>query len=113
MALLMRLQKQLKPPTYLQTSVRAFALPERAPVEDENDPKFTVTVNPYKLHNLEDGPSREARKLLPSFCWNTGFGLKHFVCCPEPHARISIPQSSNVACSRYPQRPLRVSDIRQ
>jgi hypothetical protein len=64
MALLMRLQRQLKPPAFLQSSIRAFALPERAPVEDENDPKFTVTVNPYKLHNLEDGPNREARKLL-------------------------------------------------
>ena len=73
MALLMRLQRQLKPPAFLHHSVRAFALPERAPPDDENDPKLTVTVNPYKLHRLEDGPNREVRTYCHVDAWLVRF----------------------------------------
>ena len=59
MALLRRLPRQLLPPRYLQASCRGFAVAEQA---DDGNPTITVTVNPYKLHHLEEGPSQEASR---------------------------------------------------
>lgn len=56
MTLLKRLPGQLSAVTRCSGSIRSFsAIPEAV----ENDETVTVTVNPYKLHRLEEGPSTE------------------------------------------------------
>ena len=60
MALLRRLPRQLLRSSPLQSSCRGFAVAEQV---DDGDPTITVTVNPYKLHRLEEGPSQEACSL--------------------------------------------------
>ena len=56
MTLLKRLPAQLSAVARCSGSIRSIsAIPEAV----ENDETVTVTVNPYKLHRLEEGPSTE------------------------------------------------------
>lgn len=58
MALLKRLPSQLSAAVRYSESYRCFsALPEAV----DNDETVTITVNPYKLHRLEEGPTTEVQ----------------------------------------------------